>query len=81
MNQVLRVTAVAPAAFNHKEAARYIGMSSVTLWRKRDLYQVPSVRLPDGTIMYLREDLDAWLRSYRIESREDMAAQKDGRKS
>lgn len=49
------------------EAARYIGLAYATLKRWRSTgHGPPYVRL-GSRIVYLIEDLDAWLRAHRIE--------------
>lgn len=69
-----------PAVLGHKEAARYLGIDPDTLWRHRGTDRIPFVRLWAGKIGYLKKDLDAWLASRRVSSRDDVARLMDGRR-
>lgn len=60
-------------ALTEAEAARYIGMSASWLRKVRCLdrpEQPPYIRMPGGTIRYMKADLDAWLASRRYSARE-----------
>lgn len=65
---------------NHKDAAAYIGISPDTLWRWRDVHRIPYHHLPGGMPRYRISDLDAWLDTRRVQSREDKARLMDARR-
>lgn len=52
--------------FSETAAARYIGRSTKTLQRRRRDGQIAFIR--DGGILYLKEDLDAYLSARRTEA-------------
>jgi len=59
------------AYFNPREAAACLGLSTRTLERYRVSGDGPVFVKLGGKVRYLREDLDAWVRSRRRKSTSD----------
>ena len=53
---------VAPVLVDEREAARYLGVCSRTLWGLRHAGNVPHLRIGDA-VRYRLSDLDRWIDS------------------
>ena len=55
-----------------KDAARYIGVGTRTLWTLTNLRRIPAVRFNTGgreSVRYDRDDLDRWIEAHKAEER------------
>ncbi len=62
----------APELLSHREAAKFLGITSGTLyvWRAENRYPIPYIQLGKGRVRYRPEDLNNFLASRRIDPSE-----------
>lgn len=69
-----------PAVLTTKEAARYLGLHPITLYRKAQRLEIPWVRLGDRKKGFSRTDLDLWIKSKTVRTSHDALKLMDGRR-
>lgn len=63
-----------------REAAKFLNISESFLWELRAKYEIPFVKVGSRTL-WLRRDLEEWLKSRRITSPEEETQLSDGRRT
>lgn len=68
------------ATLTAKQAAQYLNISESFLWDLRAKYEIPFVKVGSRTL-WLRRDLEDWLKTHRVTSPEEESHLFDGRRS